>query len=121
LQHAFVENHTHSYETYLSSFVFFYLSQLVVLRLIQGSRTLTGVVFSFSNTRFPCLTEWPCAHCCRWRDAFGIVFDIDGVLLRGKTPIEGASAALKRLHGEGPGAVHMIGRKAGKLKSFDTD
>lgn len=79
------------------------------------------MVLSISSTRFPCLTELPGAHYCRWLHSFGIVFDIDGVLLRGKTPIEGASAALKRLHGEGPGAVHIIGRKAGKLKSFDTD
>ncbi|GAQ90190.1 Haloacid dehalogenase-like hydrolase (HAD) superfamily protein [Klebsormidium nitens] len=39
----------------------------------------------------------------RLQQTIGIAFDIDGVLLRGKTPIEGASAALKQLHGTGPG------------------
>eukprot|EP01018_Ginkgo_biloba_P017359 Gb_18109 [translate_table: standard] len=34
------------------------------------------------------------------RSAFGIAFDIDGVVLRGRTPIGGASRALRRLYAD---------------------
>ncbi|KAF5729537.1 hypothetical protein HS088_TW21G01704 [Tripterygium wilfordii] len=35
-----------------------------------------------------------------WRPSFGIAFDIDGVILRGREPIGGSPQALRRLYGD---------------------
>ncbi|KAK7822392.1 uncharacterized protein CFP56_036552 [Quercus suber] len=39
------------------------------------------------------------------RPSFGIAFDIDGVVLRGRVPIGGSPQALRRLYGDSGGGV----------------
>ncbi|XP_065869737.1 mitochondrial hydrolase YKR070W-like isoform X2 [Euphorbia lathyris] len=41
----------------------------------------------------------------KWSSSFGIAFDIDGVILRGRVPVGGSPQALKRLYGENGGGI----------------
>ncbi|GAB4824296.1 hypothetical protein Ancab_040292 [Ancistrocladus abbreviatus] len=55
----------------------------------SGSSRPLFALLSRSLSQIRSLSQLPC---------FGIAFDIDGVLLRGRTPIDGSPRALKRLY-----------------------
>lgn len=40
-----------------------------------------------------------------FRPSFGIAFDIDGVILRGRLPIGGSPQALRRLYGDSASSI----------------
>ncbi|XP_059628239.1 uncharacterized protein YKR070W-like isoform X2 [Cornus florida] len=65
-------------------------------------------VFSRSFSQLPSTPKWPC---------FGIAFDIDGVILRGRVPIGGSTQALRRLYGDSGGGIPES-RRASELSEL---
>ncbi|XP_021888648.1 uncharacterized protein YKR070W-like, partial [Carica papaya] len=62
------------------------------------SRALFMVQLSTSSSRS--FSRKPQLSNHRKRPSFGIAFDIDGVILRGRLPIGGSPQALRRLYGD---------------------